>query len=663
MPTIKPRNPQKVCVVHGSPNAKENANVPMSSMQSTLKEPTLQSHTNFKPHSLLSNAASILGLADSTTLPKSLSVGSNPKSAKTSAGSKSPRPPKKFNSNSNTNNNNYANTAPSPALARSSSNSTLFNSDNFYMTQRKDDTTGLSSDAIADSKLLSPADIVTFIESLKYLVALSAGDVEVSQHQIGVIRTAVFSFYDIIYEETSDFSATAIFCSSSLAPLLANLHAIQRYSVKTTAPQFHSPTPTEINSIFCSITRAFSLINAHHANPAEPVYLDTRRLVNKIVDDTIWPLQYVFTILVAVLADDLAFAAMEGRKLAQRFESSENRVSVQTLVNDFGCGNNGDLDQDFEDLVTLFEKINLSSASPQQDSLSAIDSKGLLNEPVKIESKYKDFDVEYIEKMAGNAFIVYTGKTDAFISKQTSSSATRSDSKQTLETLMTQSSRNHNKSHKTTDAGVKTAIARISANALTEGDALVVLSGWSGDDNDEEVANDNISSKKIQTLSPPQLQHTRSTSGHETLKKAGLFHAQSSFVPTPPSVVPQNSRGPTNSFGHLGSTNGDIVVCAPNVSCSGSSGGTRAFAAAEKLVNHKFKTVSLARLDGVKYLSPGYSRLTVTILTERADVDLMRKTRNGWHDEIEKIEMLNRVKDALKYGAIRIDKDLVALFF
>ncbi|KAJ3113383.1 hypothetical protein HK100_002007 [Physocladia obscura] len=651
MPTIKPRNPQKAGVVHASPNAKENMNVPMSPMQSTLKEATLQSHTNFKPHSLLSNAASILGLADSAALPKPLSAGSNPKSVKASACSKSPRPARK----SNTSNNNNANVTPSPALARSSSNSTLFDSDSFYMTQRKDDAMGLSSDAIADSKLLSPADIVTFVESLKYLVALSAGDVEVSQHQIGVIRTAVFSFYDIIYEETSDFSATAIFCSSSLAPLLANLHAIQRYSVKTTTPQFHSPTPTEINSIFCSITRAFSLINAHHADPAEPVYLDTRRLVDKIVEDTVWPLQYVFTILVAVLADDLAFAAMEARKLAQRFESSENRVSVQTLVN-----SSSDLDQDFEDLVTLFEKINLGSVSSQQDSVSTIDSKAVLNEPTTIESKYNDFDAEYIEKMAGNAFIVYTGKTDAFISKQISSASKSDSSKQTLETLMTQSSGNNNKSHKTADTAVKTAIARISANALTEGDALVVLSGWSGEDDDEEAADGN-SSNNVHPLSPPQLQHTRSTSGYETPKKAGSFHAQSSFVPTPPSVVPQRSRGATNSLGRLGSTNGSVVGV-PNIPCSNSSSRTQQ-AAAEKLVDHKFKTVSLARLDGVKYLSPGYSRLTVTILTERVDVDLRRKTRNGWHDEIEKIEMLNRVKDALKYGAIRVDKDLVTLFF
>ncbi|KAJ3093912.1 hypothetical protein HK100_006356, partial [Physocladia obscura] len=640
MPTIKPRNPQKTSVVHGSPNAKENANVPTSP---TLKEATLQSHTNFKPHSLLSNAASILGLTESAALPKLLSAGLSPKPAKALAGSKSSRP-KKLNSNSNNNssisNNNIANVIPSPTLAKSSSNSTLFDSDSFYMAQRKDDV------MVSSSKLLSPADIVTIVESLKYLVVLSTGEVEVSQHQIGVIRTAVFSFYDIIYEETSDYSTTAIFCSSSLAPLLSNLHAIQSYSVKTTAPQFHSPTPTEINSIFSSITRAFSLINAHHADPTDAVYLDTRRLVDKMVEDTVWPLQYVFTILVAVLADDLVFAAIEARKLAQRFESSENRVSVQTLVN----SRNSDLDQDFEDLVTLFEKINLGCISSQQDSGSTIDSKALLNEPTTIESKYNDFDPGYIEKMAGNAFIVYTGKTDAFISKQTSSSATRSDSsKQTLETFMTQSSGNNSKLRKITDTAVKTAIARISANALTEGDALVVLSGWSGEDDDEEAANGS-NSYNVHPLSPPQLQHTRSTSGYETPKKAGSFHTQSSFVPTPPSVVPQHSRGATNSLRHLGSTNGS-VVCTPNIPCS-SGGGTRA-AAAEKLADHKFKTVSLARLDGVKYLSPGYSRLTVTILTEQANVDLRRKTGNGRHDEIEKIEMLNRVKDALKYGAIR----------
>ncbi|ORY39325.1 hypothetical protein BCR33DRAFT_720159 [Rhizoclosmatium globosum] len=87
----------------------------------------------------------------------------------------------------------------------------------------------------------------------------------------------------------------------------------------------------------------------------------------------------------------------------------------------------------------------------------------------------------------------------------------------------------------------------------------------------------------------------------------------------------------------------------PGMRDVGGGGGGRGGKVSEK--------VCLARLVGVEGVYPGFCRLTVCVVKEKLGFSACCAAGESG------VELDNRVKDAVKYGAVRVDEEIVGLLF
>ncbi|KAJ3022050.1 UNVERIFIED_CONTAM: hypothetical protein HDU68_009334 [Siphonaria sp. JEL0065] len=441
---------------------------------------------------------------------------------------------------------------------------------------------------------VSTRDIFNFIESVRHLVCVNSGSLEIPDEQMGFIRATVFSFYDLVYDDSSSVTEASQFCLKKLPEILCNLQLISRSVNKSADSPIHIESDS-INervanaSISASLTRCIQLLQTL------PQYtfglaLNANRFMDKI--EFYWMRQRICSVIVFTLGNKLDIALKELGLLIQQTSEAEKRDSAQTLV-----GYN------------------------RSDSCISVSDN-------KLDFKLPSLSLPVVENEAvPNTYLIYTGKTDAFLPVPRKPSRTPSqvatDGKETLASLLSNSKSTRRQQHppqplNTTNLAsysneqpqLKSAIARMPASAISPGDMFIILSGYQPDESN---------SASFTALNQPR---------SVTVPKP------TSLIPAPPSI--QSSFKKASTFE-------SIPACSTTKQESG------------------FDSVALAKLVSAEHLFPGYSKLTVSVLKEKDSVGFRFGGGGGVGGQVqdwERLELENRVKDALKYGAVRVESEL-----
>ncbi|KAJ3066374.1 hypothetical protein HDU98_010336 [Podochytrium sp. JEL0797] len=456
-------------------------------------------------------------------------------------------------------------------------------------------------------------DIVDFMQAVKHLVHVQNGSIEIPDEQMALIRASVFTFTDMAFEINPNLARATQFCEKKLPDLLCNIQFINR-SVQT--PLAHGPatpppspidTDTANLSISTSLTRAVQILqtNSPQIGVGVPVIA---RFMDKI--EFYWMRQRLVSVLVFTLGCRFDVAGKELRDLVHQTVLMDKRDSAQTLVNVAGSiagmqESWGDAKQRGVVEHDVKQRKFGVSGSVVEAAVSKVESRSRV---CTGEDEPQDVD-------APTTYLIYTGPKDAFLPVQNHKpshlahpSPPPAFEHNKLGSLLSR----RRPPVSVTSKILKSAIARMPASALVPGDLFVILSGWhSADPEANGAASLSLQKGHSVTVSP-----------------------KTECLPAPPLIESDFNKFARPDYG--------VGIQSRSARESG-----KAF--------QGFESVALARLESADHLVAGYSRLTVEVLKEREAVPFRF---GGVEGGMDKVEVENRVKDALRFGAVRIEKEV-----
>ncbi|KAJ3141426.1 hypothetical protein HK100_006855 [Physocladia obscura] len=395
---------------------------------------------------------------------------------------------------------------------------------------------------------LTAADVVAFVDAIKYLVLMEGGGVYIAEEQFQSIKASAnivvnLAFKDI--EHDADTLRQSAFCLSKLPNLLVNIQIIKHHACDQTKfgdDEFFDVAIAK-DCISTCLTRVFELLHGK-----ESIDLDDQIDAIKHY----WIRERVCSIFVHTLGSNL----------------QESKSEVFQLLHQL---------KDLEELSDLSDE---SSSENDDNDLSFYVGKRVVdNDDETLVSKRSSawtsvFDqVNQISSKIPKTYLVYTSSVDTF-------SVTCPES-----------------------PTLRTAIAQMPATGLTPGDIFLVLCTWH-----EPISGSSATNSVSDTLLSRR--------------------PKSNFIPTPSSL---------DKF---------ATISYSKTTDNQQSG---------------FEKALYARLESILDLGSGVSQMVVEVIDERDDVAFQFGIGN--EVDVSRLVVENRVRDSLRFGAVRIDEDVFNAFF